>query len=50
MSILASSILMNCYQSWLCLPCEAPTKEPMELVMISIFTEGSHREIELEAL
>ena len=34
---IASSILMNCYQWGSCLPCETPTKEPMELAVISNF-------------
>ena len=40
-----SSIPMNCYQ---CLPCEAPTKKPMELAAISNFHHRkSHWGIEL---
>ena len=33
--IIASSILINCYQWEFCLPWKIPTKEPMELVVIS---------------
>ena len=32
---IASSILINCYQWEFCLPWKTPTKEPMELVVIS---------------
>ena len=34
---IGSSILMNYYQWRACLPCNTPTKEPVELAVISDF-------------
>ena len=35
---IASSIMVNCYQRGSCLSWKTPTNEPMELAVISIFT------------